>query len=1127
MSLSSPFIARPRGTSLLALALVLAGIVAYQHLSVAPLPRVDFPAIFVSAALPGAGPETMASAVATPLERRFGRIAGLNEITSSSNTGMSQIVLQFDLDRDIDGAARDVQAAINAAGGDLPANLPTRPSYRKVNPADSPILILAMTSQTLAIGALYDVANTLVAPRISQVDGVGQVSIAGAQQPAVRVQVDPVALAGRGLTLADLRVAIGQASVAQATGSLQGETQAITLDVDDQLRRPEDYADLRIAPQRDPSLRLRDVAQVHLGQENSHQVAWRDDARAVVLVVRRQPDANIIKTIERVHHILPTLRRSISPAIGLDVAVDRAATIRASVQDVEFSLVLSILLVVAVVYLFLRSPTATCIPSVAVPLSLLGTFAGMVLLDYSLNNLTLMALTIATGFVVDDAIVVTENIMRHIEAGTPPRQAALLGARQIGFTIVSITASLIAVFLPVLLMGGIVGRLFREFSVTLVLAILISAVVSLTLTPSMCAALLRRSTPKAAASSADLGAFARLTQLYARGLHWALARRRTMLALNLVTVLGTVALFVTIPKGMFPQQDTGLLIGFSEAPQDISFVAMEARQRQLQDIVRADPDVDHVVSFMGSSSGPSNIGFFFIGLRPHHARRHDAQAIIGRLRSQLARVDGITLYLQAAQDMRMGGRSSRTQFQYTLQDADLQQLKDWAPRVLAQLQRLPELRDVASDEQMGGLTAFMHIDRDAAARLGLTPKRIDDALYDAYGQRMVATIYSETNQNRVILEVQPQFMRGLDDLGQIYVGSGGGSGPPVALSQVTQLSTRQSSLAINHQSQFAAVTLSFNLAPNVALGAATAAVDRSVASMSLPPGLHAGFAGTARAFAPNSAGQPLLVLAALATVYIVLGVLYESTWHPLTILSTLPSAGLGALLALRAANMEFGIIALIGIILLIGIVKKNAIMMVDFALDARRERGLGAEAAIYEACLLRFRPIMMTTLAALIGALPLALGQGAGAEMRRPLGVAIVGGLLVSQALTLFTTPVVYLALTALAERGRKARRSRQAGRSRLAPARVAQPILSSSAARCRHWGVAARAPPAGSAWASAPRSRPGCAWGSPCRSTARCCERRTPRHGSSARWPCPWPGPGRCGRCGARSPQGRWRCRS
>ncbi|MFL5360012.1 MAG: multidrug efflux RND transporter permease subunit [Myxococcales bacterium] len=1022
MNISEPFIRRPIATSLLAAAVLVSGLGAYTLLPVAPLPRVDFPTINVSSGLPGASPETMASAVATPLERRFGRIAGINEITSTSSLGSTSLTLQFDLDRDVEAAARDVQAAINAAGGDLPANLPSRPNYRKVNPADAPILILSLTSPTLTLAQVFETANSVLAQKIAQVPGVGQVFVGGGQQPAVRVQVDPVALAGLGLSLEDVRIALTQASIDQPKGALNGPQQALVLAANDQLFDAAHYKDIPIVVRGNTIVRLSDIAKVLDSVENERVAAWADGKRNVSIIIRRQPGANIIDVIERVKALLPTLTNAISPAIDIKVALDRSTTIRASVKDVQLTLVLSVVLVVLVVFVFLRSGRATVIPSVAVPLSLVGTFGVMYLCGYSLDNLSLMALTISTGFVVDDAIVVTENIARYIEHGEKPLEAALKGAKQIGFTIVSITASLLAVFIPLLLMGGVVGRLFREFAITLSVSIFVSMIVSLTLTPMMASRLFKaRSEEKSSRFGRISEAFfAWLLRGYDKALTGVLRHPVLTLIALALTIALNVYLYIVVPKGLFPQQDTGFITGISDGPQDISFPAMKAKQEQLNAILAANPSINHFVSFLGGST--LNTGNSFIDLKPLNVRKKTADQIIQELRPQLARVSGVQLYLQAVQDVRMGGRSTRTQYQYSLQDANLEELSEWAPKMVEKLRTLKELRDVASDQQTNGLQLAGTIDRDTASRLGISPSLVDQTLYDAFGQRQVATLFTPTKQYRVVLEALPEMAGHPEAISNIYVRPP--NGDPVPITTFTRFSPHKTLLSVNHQGQFPAVTLSFNLAPGVALGEASQAIRRAEAQIGLPGSIKAEFQGTAQIFSESLKSQPLLVLAALVAVYIVLGVLYESYVHPVTILSTLPSAGVGALLALLVCKTEFSIIALIGIILLIGIVKKNAILMIDFAIEAERDEGLDTKSAIHKACLLRFRPILMTTLAAMLGGLPLALGHGVGSELRRPLGIAIVGGLLLSQLLTLFTTPVVYLEMDKLTSRKRHAAES-------------------------------------------------------------------------------------------------------
>jgi multidrug efflux pump len=1013
MSISAPFIKRPVGTALLMAGVLIGGIVGYRELPVSALPQVDYPTIVVSTLLPGASAETMVSAVTTPLERQLGQIPSLAQMTSVSSAASSQITLQFSLDRNIDSAEQDVQAAINAASNLLPRTLPTPPTYSKSNPADVPVISFSVSSDTVPLSQVDDYADSILAQKLSQVTGVGLVTLNGGQRPAVRVQVDPVALAGRGLSLEDVRTALVAANVNQPKGNLDGPRQNYTVAANDQLAEAKGYAPLVIAYQNGSVVRLSDVAKVADGVENAQLAGWAGAHRAVIVNVQRQPGANLIEVAERVKALVPQLAASLPKGIDVRILSDRTETVRASVDDVQFTLILTIGLVVAVIYLFLHSFRATIIPGVAVPLSLIATFGVMLFAGYSLNNLTLMALTISTGFVVDDAIVMIENIARYIEAGDPPLQAALKGSKQIGFTILSLTVSLVAVLIPLLFMGGIIGRLFREFAVTLSTAIVISALVSLTLTAMMCAHILKPhgagEEPPNAVTRFTERVWQRAVEIYDAGLRWVLEHQALTLAATVATVLVTAALAFAVPKGLFPQQDTGLLLGVTEAPPDVSFVSMSERQRAAADVVRADPDVASVASFIGADgTNPTlNAGRLSIALKPHAERHASAQEIIDRLSARLAAVPGVDVYLQAVQDLQIDTRTSRTQYQFTLEDADPDELAAWAPRVLERLRALPQLTDVASDQQAGGLQLQLVVDRDTASRLGLTAQNIDDTLYDAFGQRQVTTIFTQLNLYRVILEVAPGFQQSPQALDQIYLRSAAGGSVP--LSAFAHYERHESALAISHQGQFPAVTLSFNLASGASLGDAVDAVRTSVAALGAPVGLHGDFQGAARAFSDSLGSEPILILAALVTVYIVLGVLYESYIHPVTILSTLPSAGVGAFLALLVCGQEFSIIALIGIVLLIGIVKKNAIMMIDFALEAEREHGKTPREAIHEACLLRFRPIMMTTAAALLGGLPLALGRGIGSELRRPLGITIVGGLLLSQVLTLYTTPVIYL----------------------------------------------------------------------------------------------------------------------
>jgi multidrug efflux pump len=1078
VSPSRPFILRPVATSLLMAAILLVGIVAYTQLPISALPEVDYPTIQVVTFYPGASPDVMASAVTAPLERQFGEMPGLNQMTSTSSDGSSIIVMQFSLNLNIDVAEQEVQAAINAAQTYLPADLPVPPIYSKTNPADAPILTLALTSKSIPLSQVEDLADTRFAQKIAQLPGVGLVSISGGQKPAVRVQVNPTALSSYGINLEDVRSALQQTSLDQAKGNFDGPHQDYQIDANDQLLTSADFRSVVVAYHNGAPVLLSDVANVIDGVENIKQAAWMNLTPAVIVNIQRQPGANIIQVVDRIQKLLPALQSNLPASLQVTILTDRTTTIRASVKDVEFELMLTVALVVMVIFLFLRNLSATVIPSVAVPLSLIGTFGVMYLAGYSLNNLTLMALTISTGFVVDDAIVMIENIVRFIEEGDNPLEAALKGSEQIGFTIVSLTISLIAVLIPLLFMGDVVGRLFREFAVTLSVTILVSAIVSLTLTPMMCSRLLRHR-PESQQSRfyvASERVFNDVIEFYGRTLRWVLKHQTATLLVAAATLVLTVVLYIIVPKGFFPVQDTGIIQGISEAPQTISFPEMSQRQQQLAKLILRDPAVESLSSFIGvdGTNTTLNSGRIQINLKPLDERKISASEVIRRLQPKLAEVEGITLYMQPIQDLTVEDRVSRTQFQYTLEDPDQNELNHWTSRFVEKLKELPELRDVATDQQTSGLAASLTVDRVTASRMGISPQMIDETLYDAFGQRQVLTQYTQLNQYHVILETLPEFQRNPAKLDDIYVrsalassslttgangvitpsGSSVPSGtssastssvnPPaitavnggaVPLGTFTHFQSRTAPLSVNHQGQFPVVTISFNLAPGASLGEATEAIDRIRTELNMPLSIQAAFQGTAASFQSSLANEPILILAALVTVYIVLGVLYESYIHPITILSTLPSAGVGACLALLVTHEELSVVALIGIILLIGIVKKNGIMMVDFALEAERKEGKKPEEAIYQASLLRFRPIMMTTMAALLGGLPLALGSGIGSELRRPLGISMVGGLLVSQVLTLYTTPVIYIFFDRLALKFLGAHASQEGGSMEAVPA--------------------------------------------------------------------------------------------
>jgi len=1073
MSPSRPFILRPVATSLLMLAILLAGVIAYRVLPISALPQVDYPTIQIVTLYPGASPDVTTSSITAPLERQFGQMPGLKQMSSTSSGGASVITLQFDLDLSLDVAEQEVQAAINASGSFLPADLPTPPIYNKVNPADTPIMTLALTSSTMPLPKIEDLADTRLATKLSQVPGVGLVSVTGGQRPAVRIQANPTALAAYGLSLDDVRTAISGANTNQAKGSFDGPTRASTIDANDQLKSAEEYKSMIVAYRNGSPVRLSDVADVIDGAENNRLAAWANDLPAIIVNIQRQPGANVIEVVDRIKQLLPQLQAALPAAVDVTILTDRTITVRASVHDVQFELFLAVALVVMVIFLFLRSLSATVIPSVAVPLSLIGTFGVMYLAGFSINNLTLMALTIATGFVVDDAIVMIENIARYIEAGEKPLDAALKGAEQIGFTIISLTISLIAVLIPLLFMGDVVGRLFREFAITLAISILISAVVSLTLTPMMCAKFLRHTEKEQQSRfyrrSGEI--FDTVIARYGSMLNWVLDRQAATLVVATITLILTIVLYIFIPKGFFPIQDTGAIQGITEAPQTISFAAMAERQQALARVILQDPAVESLSSFIGvdGTNSTLNSGRMLINLRPLSQRSVRAEEVILNLQTRLVDVEGITLYMQPVQDLTIEDRVSRTQYQFTVEDTNPEELAVWVPRIVERLRQIPQLADVATDLQNGGLQAFVEIDRATASRFGITPAAVDNALYNAFGQRLVSTIFTQTNQYRVVLEVKPEFQLGPEALAQIYVpatnsgsaaassasvpttggnasaalaapGAGSTSSASssaasmqVPLTTIARITERASPLVVNHIGQFPAATISFNLAQGASLGDAVKAIQKTQAEIGLPASAQIQFQGAAAAFRGSLANELWLILAAIVTMYIVLGVLYESFIHPITILSTLPSAGVGALLALMIFGNDLGVIAIIGIVLLIGIVKKNAIMMIDFALDAERKEGKPPREAIYQACLLRFRPIMMTTMAALLAALPLMIGWGVGSELRHPLGITMVGGLIVSQMLTLFTTPVIYLAFDSLARRVETRRKGKE--KPRPAPA--------------------------------------------------------------------------------------------